>query len=187
MSGNYVLAVAVRGGPDPRHAHGRATWWGAHFRTAEYGGGTPAGQVGEYPQMPDDFTPKRTLGQALSGHRRTHRMAYINKAGGYTLRMPSATSIKAFDRQTGGTFDVPVSARDAAGRSVSGWVRVTHHRAAGPAPRSGTSARAPAPRSRSRSRPFWRLAGPAVRWTGWATCWPAAGNGNARRVSRSAR
>jgi len=55
-------------------------------------------------------------------------MAYSNRAGGFTLRMPSATSIKAFDRETGGTFDVPVSARDAAGRTVSGWVRVTHHR-----------------------------------------------------------
>ena len=42
--------------------------------------------------------------------------------------MPSATSIKAFERETGGTFDVPVSARDAAGRTVAGWVRVTHHR-----------------------------------------------------------
>jgi hypothetical protein len=128
VSGNYVPAVAVRGGPDPRHADGRATWWGAHFLTAEYGGRTKQGRVGEYPQMPDDFTPKRTLGQALSGHRRTHRMAYSNQAGGYTLRMPSATSIKAYDRETGGTFDVPVSARDAAGRTLSGWVRVTHHR-----------------------------------------------------------
>ena len=78
--------------------------------------------------MPDDFTPRRTIGQALSGHRRTHRMAYRDHAGGFTLRMPSATSIKAFEKETGGTFDVPVSARDAAGRTVSGWVRVTHHR-----------------------------------------------------------
>jgi hypothetical protein len=27
-------------------------------------------------------------------------MAYSNRAGGFTLRMPSATSIKAFDRET---------------------------------------------------------------------------------------
>src|SRR6478672_3390547 len=128
VSGNYVPALAVRGGPDPRHTEGRATWWGAHFLTAEYGGRTQQGRVGEYPQMPDDFTPRRTMGQALCGHRRTHRMAYSNQAGGYTLRMPSATSIKAFDRETGGTFDVPVSARDAAGRTVTGWVRVTRHR-----------------------------------------------------------
>lgn len=128
VSGNYVPAVAVRGGPDPRSASGREQWWGAHFLTAEYGGRTAQGRVGEYPQMPDDFTPRRTGGQALSGHRRTHRMAYSNHAGGFTLRMPSATSIKAFDRENGGTFDVPVSARDAAGRTVSGWVRVTRHR-----------------------------------------------------------
>ena len=55
-------------------------------------------------------------------------MAYSNRAGGFTLRMPSATSIKAFDQETGGTFDVPVSARDTAGRTVTGWVRVTRHR-----------------------------------------------------------
>ena len=68
------------------------------------------------------------MGQSLSGHRRTHRMAYSNRAGGFTLRMPSATSIKTFEKDTGGTFDVPVSARDAAGRTVSGCVRVTRHR-----------------------------------------------------------
>jgi hypothetical protein len=128
VSGNYVPAVAVRGGPDPRSSAGRDRWWGAHFLTAEYGGRTRQGLVGEYQQMPDDFTPRRTTGQALSGHRRTHRMAYRDHAGGFTLRMPSATSIKAFERETGGTFDVPVSARDGAGRTVSGWVRVTHHR-----------------------------------------------------------
>ncbi|HEY5149332.1 MAG TPA: hypothetical protein VIJ23_05840, partial [Mycobacterium sp.] len=128
VSGNYVPAVAVRGGPDPRSSSGRELWWGAHFLTAEYGGRTTHGRVGEYAQMPDDFTPKKTTGQTLSGHRRTHRMAYSNRAGGFTLRMPSATSIKAFEQETGGTFDVPVSARDAAGRTVAGWVRVTHHR-----------------------------------------------------------
>jgi len=128
VSGNYVPAVAVRGGPDPRSAGGRELWWGAHFLTAEYGGRARQGRVGEYPQMPDDYTPGMTSGQALSGHRRTHRMAYSNHAGGFTLRMPSATSVKAFDGEVGGTFDVPVSARGAAGRTVSGWVRVTHHR-----------------------------------------------------------
>ena len=61
-----------------------------------------------------------------SGARTGWRTA--TRPAGFTLRMPSATSIKAFDRETGGTFDVPVSARDAAGRTVSGWVRVTHHR-----------------------------------------------------------
>src|SRR6478609_4698976 len=48
VSGNYVPAVAVRGGPDPRSASGRELWWGAHFLTAEYGGRTRDGRVGEY-------------------------------------------------------------------------------------------------------------------------------------------
>ena len=113
--------------------------------------------------MPDDFTPKKTAGQSLSGHRRTHRMAYSDHAGGFTLRMPSATSIKAFEKETGGTFDVPVSARDAAGRTVAGWVRVTRHRGGWAAPRSATSARGPVPRSPSRSLRCWRPAGPAGR------------------------
>ena len=69
--------------------------------------------------MPDDFTPKRTTGQALSGHRWTDRLAYRVHSGGFTLRMPSVTSIKAFEQQTGCTFDAPVSAQGAVSRWAS--------------------------------------------------------------------
>lgn len=116
----YVEATAVRTGENPRMAGEPATWWDTHFVTAEYGA---AG--GDYRQMPDDFTPRGTGGHALSGRRRTHRMAYRSPDGSFAIRMPSATSVKAFEQQTGSTFDVPVSAVSADGRTVSGWVRVT--------------------------------------------------------------
>lgn len=116
----YVEPLAGRAGDDPRRSDGVGGWWFAHFYSAEYG--APGG---DYPQMPDDYTPNRTGGLALSGRRRTHRMSYRTAGDRFALRMPSATSIKAFDRERGGTFDIPVSAVDADGRLVSGWVRVT--------------------------------------------------------------
>lgn len=116
----YVEPVAVVAGQDPRSSSARSDWWATHFVTAEYGD-----QRGDYPQMPDDFTPNKTDGRALSGNRRTHRMAYQTADRSFALRMPSATSIKAYEQGTGGTFDIPVSASDRSGNSVSGWVRVT--------------------------------------------------------------
>ncbi|ACV79022.1 hypothetical protein [Nakamurella multipartita] len=116
----YIEAAAVRAGTDPRQAGDPRSWWDTHFVTAEYGA-----TDGDYAQMPDDFTPRRTSGRSIVGMRRTHRMAYKSADGSFAVRMPSATSIKAFERQTGTTFDVPVSAVSADGRVVSGWVRVT--------------------------------------------------------------
>ncbi len=116
----YVEPVAVAAGQDPRSSSAGSDWWATHFVTAEYGD-----QRGDYPQMPDDFTPKKTDGRALSGNRRTHRMDYQTADRSFALRMPSATSIKAYEQGTGGTFDIPVSASDRSGNSVSGWVRVT--------------------------------------------------------------
>lgn len=119
IADGYTPAVASRTHLDPRRIHEleRQQWWGGNFVNAEYNA-----EDGSYPQMPDDFTPKRTLGRALSGHRRTHRMKYEGKDT--TLRMPSATSVKGFAAENGGTFDVPVSVETPNG-TMNGWVRVT--------------------------------------------------------------
>lgn len=115
----YVAAVASRSQYDPRHISEveRNLWWGDNFTNAEYNS-----EEGSYPQMPDDYTPKRTQGRALSGHRRTHRMSY--EGVDTTLRMPSATSVKSFADEADGTFDVPVSIETPNG-TMNGWVRVT--------------------------------------------------------------
>jgi hypothetical protein len=113
----YVPAVATRAISDPSRAGGRDEWWSEQFVTAEYGH-----DAGDYAQMPDDFTPSMGGGQALTGNRRTHRMCY--SGAGVKVRMPSATSIKRFDKQTNSTFDIPVSATFDGG-SVQGWVRVS--------------------------------------------------------------
>lgn len=118
--GQYVAAVAVRGGDDPRSTRLRKEWWDTHFVAAEY-----SGDEIDYPQMPDDFTPRRTGGRALSGNRRTHRMSYRTAGDKFAIRMPSATSVKAFEAEGNGTFDIPVSAADRNGNSISGWARVT--------------------------------------------------------------
>lgn len=120
VHGGYVSPIAGAALDVPGLAEGAGDWWDTHFVRAEY---RPDG--GGYPQMPDDYTPGGTAGQALSGGRRTHRMAYTG--AGVTLRMPSATSVKRFAaEQHGRTFDVPVSA-EFPGGTVSGWVRVTRH------------------------------------------------------------
>jgi hypothetical protein len=113
----YVPAVALRTDLSPQSAARRGDWWDDHFASAEYGH-----DRGGYRQMPDDFTPGRTGGQALSGHRRTHRMCY--SGSGVSVRMPSATSVRRFSAEQPGTFDVPVTA-EIGGASVQGWVRVT--------------------------------------------------------------
>jgi len=119
----FVPALAVTALDDPARTYGRQDWWDTHFATSEYRAGG-----GGYPQMPDDYTPSRTGGNAMSGDRRTHRMKYASDE--LTLRMPSATSIKRFSRtEDQRTFDVPVSAAftspDGSERTVAGWVRVT--------------------------------------------------------------
>jgi hypothetical protein len=114
----FVPARGTEAAGDPRSAAGREDWWNYNFRAAEYGHAD-----GEYPQMPDDNTPARGAGQSLSGHRRTHRVAYAGAE--VTVRMPSVTAIKRFQRQSGHpTFDVPISAIYPDG-SAQGWVRVT--------------------------------------------------------------
>lgn len=117
-SGRYVQPAVTHTFLEPATAQGREVWWSQGFATAEYG--DPGG---DYPQMPDDNTPSMSGGRALSGHRRTHRMAY--RGADVTLRMPSATAIKRFAAESGyRTFDVPVSVDSRAGR-VQGWVRVS--------------------------------------------------------------
>lgn len=113
----YVPALVTRARLDPRSRAKRDEWWNDQFVAAEYGHAQ-----GDYRQMPDDYTPSRTSGAALSGHRRTHRMCY--SGAGVKVRMPSATSIKRFEKEHGGTFDVPVSA-EYNGGTIQGWVRVS--------------------------------------------------------------
>lgn len=116
-AGGYVPAVATRAVASPLTTQKRDDWWDTHFVQAEYSDG--AG----YAKMPDDYTPSQSGGRALSGKRRTHRMAY--SAGGVAVRMPSRTAIHRYSAENGNpTFDVPVSASLPDG-DVQGWVRVT--------------------------------------------------------------
>lgn len=124
-AGGYVAPTAATlASVDPRSSAYVRDWWEAEHATAEYGS-----DAGAYPQMPDDYTPSRTLGHSLSGHRRTHRMAYAG--AGVSMRMPSVTSIRRYALELAGaapdapaTFDVPVTATYPGGE-VTGWVRVT--------------------------------------------------------------
>lgn len=118
LARGYVPPTFFAAVDDPRSTARRKEWWDQHFVSAEH---NP--EADGYPKMPDDYTPNQTGGRALSGHRRTHRMKYTDN--GVTFRMPSVTSIKRYARETGSTFDVPVSALDESGRTISGWVRVT--------------------------------------------------------------
>ena len=113
----YLPPVAFDANIDPNSTAHKTEWWDRAFATAEY-----THSLGDYPQMPDDYTPSHSMGRALSGYRRTHRMAY--SGAGVALRMPSVSSIRRFASETRGTFDVPVVATYPGG-SVSGWVRVT--------------------------------------------------------------
>lgn len=108
---------------DPRSSAHRKEWWDRHMAAGEFNH-----PEGGYAQMPDDWTPSRTLGaSSISGLRRTHRMAYVGDE--VAIRMPSATSIKSFaaanvsGKGPGETFDVPVSAQFPGGQ-IDGWVRV---------------------------------------------------------------
>ncbi|MEH0110721.1 hypothetical protein V6N00_13505 [Tersicoccus sp. MR15.9] len=115
----YVPATAVPAVQSPYGRDRIEQWWGQEFATAEYRADGTA-----FPQMPDDYTPSRHYGNALSGHRRTHRMRYGN--GEVQLRMPSVTSIKRYSAENGNpTFDVPISVALHGGEAKQGWVRVT--------------------------------------------------------------
>lgn len=109
---------------------GAGEWWAAHWALGEQ----PPDGVGEYPKMPDDETPAQAGGRSLSGHRRTHTMAY--RGAGVELRMPSAAAARRYaaqlsdaTKQATVTFDIPVSAtypgKDGDVAEVSGWVRAT--------------------------------------------------------------
>lgn len=114
----FVKAASMLTTLDPGHATNRQQWWGHSFVTAGYGH-----HEGGIEQMPDDNTPAMTPGRSLTGHRRTHRMAYRGQQ--VTLRMPSATAIRRFAGQSKNrTFDVPASAQTPAG-THHGWVRLT--------------------------------------------------------------
>ena len=91
-------------------------FWNAGFETAEYAPPQVA-----YPKMPDDFTPNRTEGRALSGQRRTHRARY--QGNQVDLLMPSVTSVRAYANTINGAFDIPVQATDKAGNQITAWVR----------------------------------------------------------------
>lgn len=94
-------------------------WWDRSRLVAEY-----RAEDSTYEQMPDDYTPARTYGNALSGRRQTHRRNY--EGAGMDLRMPSATSIRAFSANHGNrTFDVPVAVAVDGGTPVQRMVRVT--------------------------------------------------------------
>lgn len=118
-SAGFIPATTLQASASPSTTEHREDWWDRNLVAAEY---RSTGKT--YPQMPDDYTPAKTLGQAMSGHRRTHRMNYKN--GDISVRMPSATSIKRFSAENGNpTFDVPVSVSIKGGAPVQGWVRVT--------------------------------------------------------------
>lgn len=115
----YAPPIATGTRIDPASTRDIGEWWNTSFVDAEYGHG-----AGDYPLMPDDNTPGMTGGNAISGHRRTHRMSY--SGNGVTLRMPSKTAIHRFSAsQHDRTFDVPVSASLPDGSTVQGTVRVT--------------------------------------------------------------
>ncbi|HEX9226816.1 MAG TPA: hypothetical protein VF885_09170 [Arthrobacter sp.] len=115
----FIAATTLDAVQSPSTTKDRDEWWNREFVAGEYG---KSGKG--YPQMPDDFTPAKSLGQAMSGNRRTHRMNYKN--GDVDLRMPSATAIKRFSGENGNpTFDVPVSVSVKGGAPKQGWVRVT--------------------------------------------------------------
>lgn len=120
-SGGYVQAVAESAYQNPRQRGNTDQvneWWNNRGLQAEYSD-TGVG----YEKMPDDWTPTRGSGNALSGHRRTYRRHY--EGAGVSLRMPSAASIRSFaSTQKGKSFDIPVEGSYDGG-TVSGWVRCT--------------------------------------------------------------
>lgn len=123
QDGGFVPATAGFSiGHGTRTTDGIEQWWDDHFTRAEQ---APTGS-GSYLQMPDDYTPGKTGGRALSKKRRTHRMLY--QGAGVAVRMPSATAIKRFSKENRyATFDVPVQVEGRGGQTYSGYVRVTQN------------------------------------------------------------
>lgn len=124
----YAPAVFTASKTRVQTTDGIKDWWSEHFVNAEHGSKSADGAT--YPVIPDDYTPKETLGRAMSGKRRTHRIKY--EADGYAIRMPSATAIKRFAAESESrTFDVPVQAvrilPDGRESTTTGYVRVTRH------------------------------------------------------------
>jgi hypothetical protein len=119
LESNFIPAVSGAAEASGTSRANVATWWDSHFVRAEYRQDSAG-----YPQMPDDYTPAGTSGNALSGGRRTHRMSYSGDE--VTVRMPSASSIKRFAKSHAGTFDVPITGTFDGG-NISGWVRVTQN------------------------------------------------------------
>ena len=117
-AGRFVPAITHGTAIDPRRTSRRKEWWDSHFSAAQWGA-----PRGDYPKMPDDYTPGNTGGQALSGGRRTHRMRY--ESDGVSVRMPSKTSIRRFAKEGHRTFDVPYSVTGEDGKALSGWARVS--------------------------------------------------------------
>ncbi|QOD05710.1 hypothetical protein [Pseudarthrobacter sp. BIM B-2242] len=119
-SAGFIPATTLQASAHPSTTEHREDWWDRNLVAAEYRStGTKT-----YPQMPDDYTPAKTFGQAMSGLRRTHRMKYEN--GDISVRMPSATAVKRYSAENGNpTFDVPVSVSIKGAAPVQGWVRVT--------------------------------------------------------------
>lgn len=119
--GGYVPALAEGAYTNPRARGGASQvsmWWDSRNMQGEWSDDGTG-----YEKMPDDWTPQRTAGAAVSGRRRTYRRFY--EGAGVSLRMPSASSIRSFsETQQGKSFDVPVEG-DFEGGSVSGWVRCT--------------------------------------------------------------
>lgn len=119
-SAGFIPATTLQATASPSTTEHREDWWDRNLVAAEYR--TSGNKT--YPQMPDDYTPAKTFGQAMSGLRRTHRMNYQN--GDISVRMPSATAVKRYSAENGHpTFDVPVSVSIKGGAPVQGWVRVT--------------------------------------------------------------
>src|SRR4051812_21355170 len=85
-AGEHVPAIFTTGDRGGERAD---RWWDTRASLAEW-----AGEGAAFPKLPGDWTPGRTMGTADSGLRRTHRMTY--SGNGFTLRMPSATSIRSF-------------------------------------------------------------------------------------------
>ena len=117
-SGEPVPAIFTTG---DRVSERADRWWDTQASIAEW-----AGEGAAFPKMPGDWTPRRTVGTADSGLRRTHRMTY--SGNGFSLRMPSATSIRSFSAAGRGAFDVPVDAVDERGRAITAWIRAVQHK-----------------------------------------------------------
>ena len=117
-SGEHVPAIFTTG---DRAGERADRWWDTQASLAEW-----AGEGAAFPKMPGDWTPRRTVGSADSGLRRTHRITY--SGNGFSLRMPSATSIRSFSAAGRGAFDIPVDATDERGRAITAWVRAVQHK-----------------------------------------------------------